>query len=576
MLQQLATGPLSNPHVQRHPRRHHGDRHHHRHRRTRRPRPDPPRARRRVRADRDLHPGHAMTRRPTAAPATSHRLTRLRHASRAGAAVTGSVAAEVAIAVPGAGRGPGLRRGAGRPRRRRPAAPRRRRPPGRPRGQPHPHPDRAPTSAAQQTATASLAGRRRRLRPNPAVSVDTSDFQPGGVVTVTVSCRLDLSDAAALLAIGSSRTLTATASLADRHLPGSDPVTTPTPRDPDYGAELSGRPCASRVLGDAGMVSAFVLAAMIGLFAVVGLGLDPGEALRGEDPRHRAGRGSGPRRSATDRPHRLPHHRRLATRPQRCRAGRAAVPHHRRRARAPSPPPRTGHRHDHHRLPHPALATHRRRHHRRPRHRHCHAAARHHRPRTRQPLTGAAHDPSPAPPTARATAARRAGRRACRRASGRVIVGLAAAGLLAGLLVGVPYGLWHWLGWPLPHRWPTWHETRDTLTGPFTDRILLDTLACLCWIVWAVFLTDVARALPDTLRDARHHGAGRAAANVHVRRHRSALGTITRPRQSAPCGGRCRAAQHAPVPGPRRPRRRAARHHPHRDRRRRSANGHCF
>jgi len=33
-----------------------------------------------------------------------------------------------------------------------------------------------------------------------------------------------------------------------------------------------------RVAGDEGMVSAFLLAAMIGLFAVVGLGLDPGEA----------------------------------------------------------------------------------------------------------------------------------------------------------------------------------------------------------------------------------------------------------------------------------------------------------
>ncbi|MDQ2845103.1 MAG: hypothetical protein M3Y77_01835 [Actinomycetota bacterium] len=33
-----------------------------------------------------------------------------------------------------------------------------------------------------------------------------------------------------------------------------------------------------RMSGDEGMVSAFLLAAMIGLFAVVGLGLDPGEA----------------------------------------------------------------------------------------------------------------------------------------------------------------------------------------------------------------------------------------------------------------------------------------------------------
>ncbi len=33
-----------------------------------------------------------------------------------------------------------------------------------------------------------------------------------------------------------------------------------------------------RMSGDEGMVSAFLLAAMMGLFAVVGLGLDPGEA----------------------------------------------------------------------------------------------------------------------------------------------------------------------------------------------------------------------------------------------------------------------------------------------------------
>jgi Flp pilus assembly protein TadG len=73
---------------------------------------------------------------------------------------------------------------------------------------------RSPTqaqAAAQQTAMASLASAGVDCA-DPAVSIDTSDFQPGGVVTVIVSCRLDLSDAAALLAIGSSRTLTASAS----------------------------------------------------------------------------------------------------------------------------------------------------------------------------------------------------------------------------------------------------------------------------------------------------------------------------------------------------------------------------
>jgi len=69
----------------------------------------------------------------------------------------------------------------------------------------------AATSAAQQAATASLAHAGVDCA-DPTVTVDTSDFQPGGMVTVTVSCRLHLSPAAALLATGDQRTLTATAS----------------------------------------------------------------------------------------------------------------------------------------------------------------------------------------------------------------------------------------------------------------------------------------------------------------------------------------------------------------------------
>lgn len=65
--------------------------------------------------------------------------------------------------------------------------------------------------AAQQTATGSLAAAGVGCA-DPAVAVDTSDFVPGGVVTVTVSCRLGLSGAATLLAVADSRTLSATAS----------------------------------------------------------------------------------------------------------------------------------------------------------------------------------------------------------------------------------------------------------------------------------------------------------------------------------------------------------------------------
>jgi len=87
---------------------------------------------------------------------------------------------------------------------------------------------------------------------------------------------------------------------------------------------------------------------------------------------------------------------------------------------------------------------------------------------------------------------------------GRVLAGLLATGLLVAMVAGVPYGLWHWIGWPLLHHVPTTTQIKDTLTGPFTDQIMLDTLACLCWILWAVFLTDLAQALPDTLHNTRH------------------------------------------------------------------------
>lgn len=69
----------------------------------------------------------------------------------------------------------------------------------------------AATRAAEQAATAALSHAGVDCL-DPAVVVDTSDFTPGGLVTVTVSCRLDLSYAAALLATGDQRTLTATAS----------------------------------------------------------------------------------------------------------------------------------------------------------------------------------------------------------------------------------------------------------------------------------------------------------------------------------------------------------------------------
>ena len=68
---------------------------------------------------------------------------------------------------------------------------------------------------------------------------------------------------------------------------------------------------------------------------------------------------------------------------------------------------------------------------------------------------------------------------------GRLLRGLAALVVLAGLLVGVPVGLWVFIGWPLPHALPTWTQLARALTDPIPDQVLLDTLAVVCWLLWA-------------------------------------------------------------------------------------------
>lgn len=96
----------------------------------------------------------------------------------------------------------------------------------------------------------------------------------------------------------------------------------------------------------------------------------------------------------------------------------------------------------------------------------------------------------------------------------QLLLGLLSATALTALVAGVPYALWHWLGWPLPHSVPTSSQIEVALTGPFTDRALLDVLGCLCWITWTVFVIDVVRATPDTFHrpTTRHRdGPGRGA-----------------------------------------------------------------
>ena len=80
------------------------------------------------------------------------------------------------------------------------------------------------------------------------------------------------------------------------------------------------------------------------------------------------------------------------------------------------------------------------------------------------------------------------------RGAERLIRGILAVAMLAALLAGIPWGLCHYVGWPLPHRIPTWPDIEVTLLSPMSMTFLVNTLACFLWPTWAVFVLDVARA----------------------------------------------------------------------------------
>lgn len=82
---------------------------------------------------------------------------------------------------------------------------------------------------------------------------------------------------------------------------------------------------------------------------------------------------------------------------------------------------------------------------------------------------------------------------------GWVLRGLIATTVLLALIAGLPYVLWRYIGWPLPNHVPAWAEVQGALFGPMTTTFLLDVLACLCWIIWAVFAFDVARCVIEVV-----------------------------------------------------------------------------
>lgn len=86
---------------------------------------------------------------------------------------------------------------------------------------------------------------------------------------------------------------------------------------------------------------------------------------------------------------------------------------------------------------------------------------------------------------------------------GRVTQGLLASAVLAALLAGLPWALVRYLGWPLPDHVPTWDEVQAVLLGPMTTQLLLDVLACLCWIAWTAFTIDTIRCAIDAAKGMR-------------------------------------------------------------------------
>lgn len=81
----------------------------------------------------------------------------------------------------------------------------------------------------------------------------------------------------------------------------------------------------------------------------------------------------------------------------------------------------------------------------------------------------------------------------------RVLVGIAALGVLATLVVGIPWGLVHFIGWPLPTHVPTADDVHAVLLAPLSVSLLLNLLACIAWPVWLVFVIDVVRCLAEAL-----------------------------------------------------------------------------
>ncbi|MFP5375214.1 MAG: hypothetical protein ACLGIO_00335, partial [Acidimicrobiia bacterium] len=61
---------------------------------------------------------------------------------------------------------------------------------------------------------------------------------------------------------------------------------------------------------------------------------------------------------------------------------------------------------------------------------------------------------------------------------------LAQAALVA-LVLGPPAALVRFVGWPLPRSLPDLDALGEALRSGIDDRVVVNVLACLAWVLWA-------------------------------------------------------------------------------------------
>ncbi|MDA8062777.1 MAG: LysM domain-containing protein, partial [Actinomycetota bacterium] len=121
--------------------------------------------------------------------------------------------------------------------------------------------------------------------------------------------------------------------------------------------------------------------------------------------------------------------------------------------------------------------------------------------------------------------------------------GIAALAVLAALVAGIPWALWHYIGWPLPHHVPSTAQVGHVLDAHgIAGRTLVDVLAVVVWVTWAVLVASVAAEIPAALAGRRARRlpvagvfqplTGRLVAAVVV----AALALAPRAAQSQPVG----------------------------------------